>query len=424
MDIPVERCAGLDIGKADLKACLRLPRPSGRGYSSTVRTFRTTTPGLLELRDWLVDNRVSLVAMESTGVYWKPVFYLLEDAVECWLVNPQHIKNLPGRKSDVSDAAWIAQLAAQGLVRPSFVPPPPIRVLRDLTRYRATLVHERTREAQRIHAQLEDAGIKLSLAASDILGVSGRAMLARLIEAAQRPGPGARPVDPAELAELARGRLRAKRPLLVETLTGRFSRHHAVLVQMMLQRIAQLDAMITALDGEIEEAVAPFQGLIDRLDTIPGVGGRTAQVILAEIGTDMTRFPTADNLTSWAGLCPGMHESAGKRKGSATRHGDSWLAGALGDAAAAASRTHGTYLGERYHRLARRRGRRRALVALARTILEAAWHLLTQDRDYQDLGPDYYLRHTHNKEHRAKRLLAELHALGYTTLTLEPAGTP
>ena len=419
MDVPVERCAGLDIGRADVKACLRLPRPSGRGRSSEVRTFRATTAGLLELRDWLVGHEVTLVAMESTGVYWKPVFYLLEDAVECWLVNPQHIKNLPGRKSDVSDAAWIAQLAASGLVRPSFVPPPPIRVLRDLTRYRATLVHERTREAQRIHAQLEDAGIKLSLAASDVLGVSGRAMLARLIEAAQRPGPAA---DPVELAGLARGRLRTKRPLLVETLTGRFTRHHAVLVSMMLQRIAQLDAMITALDGEIGEAVAPFQELIDRLDTIPGVAARTAQVILAEIGTDMTRFPSAQHLTSWAGLCPGLHESAGKRKGSATRHGDSWLAGALGDAAAAASRTGGTYLGERYHRLARRRGRKRALVALARTMLEAAWYLLTHHCDYRDLGPNYYLHHVQNKEHRVKRLVAEIHALGYNTL-LQPAAT-
>jgi transposase len=419
MDVPVERCAGLDIGKADVKACLRLPRASGRGHSSVVRTFRTTTAGLLELRDWLVEHGVTLVAMESTGVYWKPVFYLLEDAVECWLVNPQHIKNLPGRKSDVSDAAWIAQLASQGLVRPSFVPPPAIRELRDLTRYRATLVHERTREAQRIHAQLEDAGIKLSLAATDVLGVSGRAMLAGLIEAAQRPGP---PADPGELAELARGRLRTKRPLLVETLTGRFTRHHALLVGMMLHRIGQLDAMITTLDREIEQAVAPFQELIDRLDTIPGVAARTAQVILAEIGTDMTRFPTAQHLTSWAGLCPGLNESAGKRKGSATRHGDSWLAGALGDAAAAASRTHGTYLGERYHRLARRRGRNRALVALARSMLESAWYLLSRHCDYHDLGPEHYLQHAPNKERRLKRIINELHTLGYDAL-LKPAAT-
>jgi transposase len=420
MDVPVERCAGLDIGRADVKACLRLPRPSGRGRSSEVRTFRATTAGLLELRDWLVGHEVTLVAMESTGVYWKPVFYLLEDAVTCWLVNPQHIKNLPGRKSDVSDAAWIAQLAEQGLVRPSFVPPPPIRVLRELTRYRATLVHERTREAQRIHDQLEDAGIKLSLAASDILGVSGRAMLARLIEAAQRPGPAA---DPVELAGLARGRLRAKTPLLVETLTGRFSRHHALLVQLMLDRIAQIDVMITTLDGEIADAVAPFRDLIDRLDTIPGVGVRTAEVVLAEIGTDMTRFPTAQHLTSWAGLCPGLNESAGKRKGSGTRHGDSWLAGALGDAAAAASRTKNTYLGDRYHRLARRRGRNRALVALARHILEAAWYVLTHRCDYRDLGPDHYLRHAQNKAQRVKRLLNDLHALGYDA-TLQPAAAP
>jgi transposase len=418
MDRFVERCAGLDIGKKELKACVRVPGPRG-GRRQEVRTFSTTTPGLLRLRDWLVACEVTLVGMESTGVYWKPVFYLLEDDLECWLLNPQHMRNVPGRKSDVSDAAWIAQLVEHGLVRASFVPPPEIRQLRSLTRYRASVVRDRAREAQRLHATLEDAGIKLGSVATDVLGVSGRKMLQGLIENAERN----RPTDAAGLADLAYGRMRRKTGQLTDALTGRFSAHHARLLRLMLTRIDQADATLAALDEQIAAAMAPFRRQLELLDTIPGVGTRTAEVILAETGGDMSRFPTPEQLASWSGLCPGNHESAGRQVGHGRRHGDAWLAGALGDAAAAVARTKGTFLGERHRRLARRRGRNRALVATARAILEAAWHVLTRQKPYTDLGPGYHLTRQRHPERRAQHLLAELHALGYNA-TLTPAPSP
>ena len=281
MDVLVDRCAGIDIGKADVKVCVRTPGARRGTRHSEVRTFMTTTNGLLLARDWLVEQRVSRVGMESTGVYWKPVFFLLEDAVECWLLNAGHLKKVPGRKSDVSDAQWIAQLVECGLVQPSLVPPQPIRRLRDLTRYRATLVHERTREVQRLHAVLEDACIKLDCVASDIMGVSGRSMIEALI-AGNR--------DPVKLAELARTKLRVKIPALQEALTGRFSDHHGFLCRLMLDRIDQIDATLAELHSQIEDHIAPFRHLRDRLITIPGVNRVVAEVIIAETGGDMARF--------------------------------------------------------------------------------------------------------------------------------------
>ena len=302
MDRFIERCAGLDVHKASVKACVRIPDGGGGRHSET-RTFRTTTAGLVLLGDWLASHQVQVVGMESTGVFWKPVYYLLEDDVECWLLNAQHLKNVPGRKTDVADAAWIAQLVEHGLVRPSFVPPRPIRELRELTRYRKALIYERTRETQRLHKVLEDAGIKLGCVASDVLGVSGRAMLEALVGGT---------TDPEVLAELARGQLRKKLPALREALQGRVARHHRLLVAELLAHLDYLEEAIGRLSGEVAQMIAPFSPLLELLMTIPGVDRRTAEVILAEIGTDMARFPTAGHLASWAGLCPGNNESAGK----------------------------------------------------------------------------------------------------------------
>jgi len=355
---------------------------------------------------------VSVVGMESTGVYWKPVYYLLEDVLECQLLNPQHLKKVPGRKSDVSDAVWIAQLVEHGLVRPSFVPPPPIRALRDLTRYRTTLVQERTRETQRLHAVLEDAGIKLGVVATDILGVSGRAMITALI-AGER--------DPDVLADLALGRMRSKNAALIEALTGRFSQHHALLCQLMLDRIDTINASIDALSIEIETQTAPFRRQLTLLDTIPGVNRRVAEVIIAETGGDMTRFPTPADLSSWAGMCPGNNESAGKHFSGRTRPGNPWLRGALGQAAMSAARTKHTYLAERYSRLARRRGKKRALVAVGRTILESSWHMLTNDAPYADLGPDHFTNRVKDRRRQAERLAHQLHQLGYPVALPEVA---
>jgi len=411
MDVLVDRCAGIDIGKADVKVCVRTPGTRRGTRHSEVRTFVTTTNGLLQARDWLVEQGVSRVGMESTGVYWKPVFFLLEDAVECWLLNAGHLKKVPGRKSDVSDAQWIAQLIECGLVQPSLVPPQPIRRLRDLTRYRATLVHERTREVQRLLAVLEDAGIKLDCVASDVMGVSGRSMIEALI-AGRR--------DPAELAELARTKLRAKIPALQEALTGRFSGHHGFMCRLMLDRIDQIDTTLTQLNTQIEDQMAPFRRLRDHLITIPGVNRVTADVIIAETGGDMTRFANPQALSSWAGMCPGNNESAGKHFSTKTRKGDTWLRAALGQAAASAARTKNTYLAARYRRLAARRGKKRALVAVGHSILEAAWYLMTHDVDYADLGPQH-LNHIGDINRRAQRLANQLRDLGYGVYLEPPA---
>jgi transposase len=405
MELLHERCAALDIGKKDLKACIRTPNPSGkRSRRQEIRTFATTTNALLELRDWLIAEKVTLVVMEATGDYWRGAFYLLEDVLNVILVNAAHAKGLPGRKTDVSDAAWLCQLGECGLLKASFVPPEPIRHLRDLTRYRTTLATERTREAQRLEKELEDAGIKLSTVATDILGRSGRAMLAALID-------GERDVH--VLAEMAKARMRPKIPQLVEALTGNFGEHHAFLCRLHLERIDQLSAAILELSARIEEQMRPFARQRERLQTIPGVGQTTAEVLIAETGADMSRFRTAGHLASWAGVCPGHHESAGKHKSGKTRHGNRWLGGALGTAAMAASRTRDTtYLGARYQRLAPRLGKKKALVAVEHSILTAAWHMLTDDVDYHDLGGDYFIRQ--DPERVMRRLTRQANALGFT----------
>jgi transposase len=400
-----DRCAALDIGKRDLKACVRTPN-SGRRRSrrQDIRTFATTTDALLEMREWLIAEKVTLVVLEATGDYWRGAFYLLEDCLNVILVNAAHAKGLPGRKTDVSDSAWLCQMGECGLLKASFVPPEPIRHLRDLTRYRATLATERTREAQRLEKELEDAGIKLSSVATDILGVSGRAMLAALIE-------GERDVH--VLAEMAKSRMRPKIPQLVQALTGNFGEHHAFLCRIHLERIDQLSAAILELSVRIEEQMRPFTHQLEQLQTIPGVGPATAEVIIAETGGDMTRFRTAGNLASWAGLCPGHHESAGRRKSGKTRHGNRWLGAALGTAAMGASRTgDATYLGARYRRLVPRLGKKKALVAVEHSMLIAVWHMLTDDLHYHDLGGDYFVRL--DPERAMRRIVRQANALGFT----------
>jgi len=411
VEILTERCGGLDIGKADLKACVRVPGERGRRRQQT-RTFGTTTGELLRLREWLTEEQVTVVGMEATGDYWKPVYYLLEDAFEVQLLNAAHMHNVPGRKTDVSDAAWIARLVEHGLVRPSFVPPPEIRRLRDLTRYRSALIGERTREKQRLEKVLEDAGIKLSVFVSGMFVVSGRAMLEALI-AGER--------DPRVLAAHARGRMRPKIPALLEALTGRFGAHHAFLCRTMLDRIDGTNTAVAAVTAQIEAEIRPFQDIVDRLDTMPGVNQRVAQVIVAEVGTDMSRFPTAANLASWAGLCPGNNESAGRHFSGRTRKGDSWLRAALGEAAAAASGANGTYLQAQYRRLAARRGKKRALVAVGHSMLVAAWHMISAGVDYTDLGEQHFLTRVHPAR-RTRRLVDQLQQLGYQ-VQLNPLGT-
>ena len=366
----------------------------------------------MQLRQWLIDEQVTLVGMEATGDYWKPVYYLLEDALDVQLLNAAHMRNVPGRKTDVTDSAWIARLVEHGLVRASFVPPPPIRRLRDLTRYRAALRAERTREKQRMEKLLEDAGIKLSVFVSDIFGVSGRAMLSALVDGER---------DPQVLAEYARGRMRPKMAMLAEALTGSFGEHHAFLCQTMLSRIDGLEATIAAVTARIEAEIKPVQPIVDRLDTIPGVDQRVAQVIVAEIGVDMTRFRTAAHLASWAGMCPGNNESAGKHFSGHTRKGDRWLRAALGEAAAAGSGKKNSYCQAQYRRLAARRGKKRALVAVGHSLLIAAWHIINDEVVYDDLGSLHFLTRI-NPERHTRRLISQLEQLGYQ-VQLNPAGS-
>jgi transposase len=408
----VARVAGLDIGKATLTACVRVPHEDKPGRRlQEVRTFATTTPALLGLRDWLACQGVTLCVMEATSTYWKPPFYLLEDAVECWVVNARDVKNVPGRpKTDKLDAVWLAKLAERGMLRPSFVPPPWQRELRDLCRYRRTLVQERTREKQRVEKLLEDTQIKLSAVISDIFGVSGRAMLEALI-AGQR--------DPHVLAELARGRMRGKKSVLQEALTGQFRDHHGWLLQMMLDRIDALSAQIDQLTSRIDEAIAPFARQVAQLDEIAGVGRTGAQELIAEIGVDMSRFPAAGHLVSWAKYAPRARQSAGKAKPGTTGKGNPWIASTLGEAGIAAARTK-TFLGSRYHRLARRRGKQRALVAVGNSILTIAWHLLSDPgARFTDLGPNWHDRIAPLR--RKHQLIAELERLSGKKVTLQEA---
>ena len=370
------------------------------------------TRSLLVMADWLTGLGVTRVVMEATSDYWRPPFYLLEGSFETWLVNAGDVKHLPGRpKTDRLDAVWLCKVAERQMLRASFVPPPPIRVLRDLTRYRVDLIGARTAEKQRVEKLLEDAQIKLSVVASDIFGVSGRAMMGALV-AGER--------DPKTLAEMARGTMRSKNARLQEAFVGRFNDHHAFLLSTMLARIDQLSADIAAVQERTEAQIAPFAAAVARLDEIPGVGVTAAHVIIAEIGVDMDRFPTAGHLSSWAKFAPGIKESAGRRKGNgATGHGNRYLARVLGEAAVSVGRTD-TFLGERYRRIARRRGKKRAIVAVGRSILVITWHLLhDENTEFHDLGPDYYDSRV-NLNRKMRNHVRELQNLGYR-VTLEPA---
>ena len=410
----VARVAALDIGKAELVCCVRVPdedRPGRR--LQEVASYSTMTRRLLRLAERLTGLGVTRVVMEATSDYWKPVYYLLEaHGFETWLVNARDVKHLPGRpKTDKLDAVWLCKVAERQMIRPSFVPLPPIRQLRDVTRYRCDLVEVRTAEKQRVEKLLEDAQIKLSVVASNIFGVSGRDMMAALING-QR--------DPGVLARMARGRLRGKITQLEEAFTGYFTDHHAMLLTTMLARIDGLSTDIATLDARIEEMVAPFGTTVQRLDEIPGLGAIGACAILAEIGLDMTRFPTAEHLASWAKLTPRLSESAGKRKGQgSTGHGNRYLAKVLGEAAVAAGRTN-TFLGERYRRIARRRGKNKAIVAVGRSILVIIWHLLSDPQaQFTDLGSDFYDKRL-DPERRKQTYIHQLEALGYK-VTIKPA---
>jgi len=406
-----QRVAALDIGKAEVVCCVRVPA-SGERRRQQIRTFPTMTRGLLALGDWLVAEGVTLVVMEATSDYWRPPFYLLEDRIETtWLVNAADVKHLPGRpKTDTLDAAWLCKLAERGMLRASFVPPPATRELRDLTRYRTKLATDAASEKNRVEKLLEDALIKISVVVSKLFGVSGRAMLHALVEGER---------DPHTLADLACGRLRAKTPALIDALTGRFNEHHAWLLAKMLARIEQIEADIAELDTRIEEHLRPFEDTVARLDEIPGITAITAAAILAEIGMDMTHFPTAQHLTSWAGLTPVVKESAGRRKGKAhTGHGNTYLARALGQAVNGI-KSGNSFLSHRYRRLAHRIGKQRAIVAVSRSLLTIIWHLLADPTaTYTDLGPDYYDRHI-DTTRRTRRHIRDLQALGYR-VTLEP----
>lgn len=416
MEVIHPRCAGIDVSKKDAKVCVRVQGRGRKATSSTVTTWTSMTSSILALREHLIAERVTCVVIESTAAYWKPFYFLLDDALEVMLVNARAARNLPGRKTDVSDAAWLADLGAHGLVRASFVPPEPIRVLRDLTRARTTIAQARTKEIGRLETLLEDTGIKLSSVASQITGVSGRAMLEALI-AGQH--------DPAVLADMARGRMRSKVGVLTEALQGRFNDHHAFMVRLHLDRIDAHQADIARLDARIEEAIAPFQAIRELLVSIPGWSQIIANVFIAETGADMSVFPTAEHLASWAGVVPGSNESAGRVKSAKTRPGNRHLKAALGVAALSASRSTDTYFGARFRRIAGRRPARpgtnksrrqsaagqTAVVALEHKMLTCAWHMLVNGTLYQDPGPDYYTRH--HPAHTKAKAIKQLQALGY-----------
>jgi transposase len=406
MDTIVERPAALDVHKAQVTACVRVPNERGQ-REERVAEFATTVRGLLALRDWLSAHDVEQVVMEATGVYWKAPWAILEDEFECLLVNARHVKQVPGRKTDVSDAAWLCRLAEAGLLKASFVPPKPIRRLRNLTRYRKTQIQERAREVNRLHKALEDAGIKLDCVAADILGKSGRDMLNALV---------AGTTDPDVLADLARRQMRKKIPALREALVGHFDAHHRLWIGAILAHIDFLDEQIDRLTGMIEEQLRPFEPAVELLCTVVGVQRRGAECIIGEIGADMSRFPSARHLASWAGQCPGNDQSAGKRRSGKTRNGSKWLDFALEEAAMAAIRVKANYPAAQYQRLKPRRGHKRALGAVKHTLICAIWHILSTGETYRDAGADYFINR--DPERHTKRLLKQLERLGHhVTLT-------
>ena len=400
MKVLYPRCAGLDVHKETVVACARIALVAG-GARHEVATFGTTTGELLRLSDWLADHGCTHVAMEATGVYWKPVWQVLEGSFELLLANAAHVRNVPGRKTDVNDATWIADLLAHGLVEASFVPPLPIQELRTLTRTRKQLVRERARHVQRLQKTLEEANVKLASVLSDIVGVSGRAMLRALI---------AGETDPERLSALGHGRLQSSHTERVEALRGRVTRHHRFLLQLHLEQVETLERAIALIEAEIEEALAPFRRSFERLLTIPGVKHIVAQVLIAEIGTDMARFPTAGHLISWAGLCPRSDESAGKRRSTRVRPGTPWLKIALVQAAWAAVKQQDTYLRAQFLRLKSRRGPKKAILAVAASMLTAAYFMLRHNVEYHDLGPDHFDRT--DKSKTVKRLVRKLAELG------------
>ena len=396
MEAILERCAGLDVHKKTVVACVRTPT------GAVTRTFGTMTAELLELSDWLASQGVTHVAMESTGDYWKPVFNILEGIFQVILVNAQHLKAVPGRKTDVKDAEWIAELLQHGLLRASFIPPVAQRELRDLTRYRSTFIHERVNLVNRLQKLLEDANIKLAAVASDVMGKSGRAMLEALVAGS---------TDPNLLAGLAKGRLRNKQDQLCKALEGRVKPHHRFVLTELLCQIDGLDETLARFETQIQQACQPFERVVDLLDTIPGFSRQTAETVVAEMGSDMSRFPDADHLAAWAGVAPGNNESAGKHYSGKTRKGNQALRTTLVQAAHAAVRMKGTYLAAQYHRLAGRRGKKKAIGAVAHSLLVIAYYMLLRQEPYHEAGADFFDRL--NPEATARRLVQRLHQLGY-----------
>jgi len=408
MQIVYERCAGLDVHKKSVMACLITPAANGERRKER-RTFSTMTADLVRLRDWLTEQQCSQVAMESTGVFWRPIFNILEGHLEVMVVNAQHIKAVPGRKTDIKDAEWIADLLQHGLLRPSFIPPAWQRMVRELTRSRVSLSEERSRVIARLQKGLEEANIKLASVASDLMGKSAQQMLHALLEGE---------LTPEAMAEFARGRMRPKREPLVQALTGHLQAHHRFLVAEPLKHLSELQEAIARLSTEIAERLRPYEELLVRWETIPGVKRRLAEIIVAEIGPAMQRFPSAQHLASWAGMCPGNHESGGTRLSGKTRKGSQWLRTALVEAAHAASHGKNAYLSAQYHRLAFRRGKQRAAVALAHTLLIIVYHLLAQEEKYQDLGGTYF--DALDREKQEQRLVRQLEKLGFE-VSLTPA---
>lgn len=401
MEVQYECCCGIDVHKQTVVACLIRPDAHGKAVKET-RTFATMTGDLTALATWLQGKGCTHVAMESTGVYWKPVYNLLEGAFEILVVNAEHVKKLRGRKTDVADAEWLADLLRHGLLKGSFIPSAQQRALRDLTRYRTTLTDERSREVQRVQKVLEDANLKLASVATDVMGVSGRAILKELLEGR---------TDPVLLAELAKGRLREKRTLLEQALAGQLKAHHRFLLIQHLSHIDFMDEQLAKLDAAIAEQMRPFTVELARWDQIPGINRRIAEILVAEVGSDLKQFQDAAHLASWASLCPGQNESGGKRYSGRTRKGNKWLRRALVEAAHGAARTKKSYFNAQYHRVAGRRGKKRALVAVAHSVLVTGYHLITRACDYQDLGNNYF--DERNKEAVKRRAVKRLEKLGF-----------